>query len=180
MLLAVLALGANAQVPELSPLTILDLVEGSDFIADDDVVASEIAGRFMDRCDNLLMPMGFVRGLTGDGYGGPCVEIDGYYRGGVADKTQLCFVPTDQRQACVIEIAICDGDNAPQYSTFFSVQLYDEELASRWLKELFTVFPAANTTFSGNFLVLTDSTREVEVGMHYDELTGNAVYMFTF
>ncbi len=86
---------------------------------------------------DLFTELGFTQGLTGDGYGGPCSIIDGFYKSGYKDESQLCMVPIDRSEACVIELVACNNGEEADYG-FISVNiiLYDEQNANDLLKEI--------------------------------------------
>lgn len=94
------------------------------------------ADAFMANAVKVMEKKGFKRGLTGDGYGGPCVIIDGFYKGGVPDTTRYCFVPGALKdQACVVEIAACNDGEDGDYEVFVTVELFTEQAARAFMRQ---------------------------------------------
>ena len=79
---------------------------------------------------------GFTRGLTGDGYGGACVIIDGFFKGGYANENLYCFDPTDIKNACVIEMSACNDGDVGDYELYMTMDLYDKDNAMQFMKQL--------------------------------------------
>ena len=95
------------------------------------------ADAVMRHCDSIFLTKGFTRGLTGDGYGGPCSIIEGYYRGGHVDTTEYRFVPDVPAHACVIEIAACnDGEDRDYGYPVMSVQYFDRVHVDDLLRQI--------------------------------------------
>jgi hypothetical protein len=98
--------------------------------------AEQDADEIMALATKTFTAKGFTRGLTGDGYGGPCVIIDGFFKGGYADKNLFCFNPTDTKKACVIEMSACNDGDGGDYELYMTMDLYDEDNAMQFMKQL--------------------------------------------
>lgn len=113
--------------------------------------------------DSVFTAAGYTRGLTGDGYGGPCSIIDGYYTGGHVDTTQLCFVPDQPAHALVIELAACnDGDDDDYGYPTVSLNLYHPDAVKALLEQV---------KKHGFVLTYTDNDDDIGISNTY-ELTG--------
>ena len=99
-------------------------------------IAEEKADAFMANAVKVMGKKGFTRGLTGEGYGGPCVIIDGFYKGGVPDTTRYCFVPGQVKdQACVMEISACNDGDGGDYEVYMTVELFTELAAKAFMQQ---------------------------------------------
>ena len=101
-----------------------------------EATAEQDAEQVMELATNTFTAKGFTRGLTGDGYGGPCVIIDGFYKGGYADEEMYCFRPTDTKNACVIEMSACNDGEGGNYDLYMTMDLYDKDNAMQFMKQL--------------------------------------------
>lgn len=79
---------------------------------------------------------GFTQGLTGDGYGGPCVIIDGFYKGGTVNTERCAFEPgKDKDAACVVEMSACNDGDESDYMLYMSVQLFSLKSAMQFIDQ---------------------------------------------
>ncbi|MBR1935704.1 MAG: hypothetical protein IJ835_06620 [Muribaculaceae bacterium] len=80
----------------------------------------------------------YAHGLTGDGYGGPCDIIDGYYTGGKPENENYYqfFVPDDPEAACVVEYSLCENEVLNEMYASVMVQLYSASAANRFSDQL--------------------------------------------
>ena len=101
-----------------------------------EATAEQDADEIMALATNTFTAKGFTRGLTGEGYGGPCVIIDGFYKGGYADENLYCFEPTDTKNACVIEMSACNDGDGGDYELYMTMDLYDKDNAMQFMKQL--------------------------------------------
>lgn len=74
---------------------------------------------------------GYKHELPGDGYGGPCSIIDGFYKGGYINKKRAnVFVPTRKNVASVIFISACnDGEDGDYGYPQVTLTVYSARLA---------------------------------------------------
>ena len=74
---------------------------------------------------------GYKQELPGDGYGGPCSIIDGFYKGGYINKKRAnVFVPTRKNVASVIFISACnDGEDGDYGYPQVTLTVYSARLA---------------------------------------------------
>ena len=132
-MIAIAAIVANA----MPPITIEQLVDIATYHYITLENESEDAQAVIDHYDKILTDGGFTHGLTGDGYGGPCSIIDGYYIGGHVDTEQYCFVPDTPALAAVIEIAACnDGDEGDYGFPNVSLNVFTADVADDLLNQL--------------------------------------------
>lgn len=98
--------------------------------------ASELFEIFADA--TLVGKYSYAHGLTGDGYGGPCDIIDGYYIGGkpVNENFYQFFVPDDPETACVVEYSLCENEVLNEMYASVMVQLYSASAAKRFADQL--------------------------------------------
>ena len=114
---------------------IIDIFDYKSTIALGDNEEKE-AAELTDMAVGVFTDKGFVHGLTGDGYGGPCVIIDGFYKGGVPNKELYCFVPGDDKDnACVIEMSACNDGDQGDYELFMTVELFTKHAAALFIKQ---------------------------------------------
>lgn len=79
---------------------------------------------------------GFTPGLTGEGYGGPCVIIDGFYKGGTVNTEMYAFEPgSDKDAACVVEMSACNDGDDSDYTLYVSVQLFSLKSAMQFIDQ---------------------------------------------
>ncbi|MBO4870894.1 MAG: hypothetical protein J5565_02790 [Muribaculaceae bacterium] len=97
--------------------------------------AESDADLFMANAVKMFVPKGFTQGLTGEGYGGPCVIIDGFYKGGYGDSEQYCFIPTDKAHACVMEIASCNDGDEGDYEVTVTVTLFAKKVVEQFMSQ---------------------------------------------
>ena len=132
LIAAVAAMAVNAQSTPRAADVITLVKEGTLPL----MQAEDLAANLLKHFDDVFIPQGYTKGLTGDGYGGPCVIIDGYYRGGHADTEYYYFVPDDPLQACVVEIGTCNDGDESDYFSEVSVAFYHETNANDMLRQL--------------------------------------------
>lgn len=60
---------------------------------------------------SVLSSYRYHHGLIGDGFGGPCAIIDGFYKNGVNDKKNYRFIPSNRRTASVIYLSACENES---------------------------------------------------------------------
>ena len=80
----------------------------------------------------------YVHELPGDGYGGPCSIIDGFYKGGYINKKKAnVFVPTKKKTASVIFMSACnDGEDNDYGYLNITLTVYDKALANKILANI--------------------------------------------
>ena len=81
---------------------------------------------------------GYTHELPGEGYGGPCAIIDGFYKDGVNDTENYVFVPDEASyEANWVTITACnDGENADYGYIIITFHVYTPELAELMLDDL--------------------------------------------
>ena len=80
---------------------------------------------------------GYVNELVGEGYGGPCSIIDGFHKGGVNDKDNYEFIPTDPVAASTVVISACnDGESSDYGYIHVELTLYSRTLLADVLDQL--------------------------------------------
>ena len=79
----------------------------------------------------IFKAYGYKHELPGDGYGGPCSIIDGFYKGGYINKKKYnTFVPTRKKSASVIFMSACnDGEDSDYGYMKVTLTVYDAVLA---------------------------------------------------
>lgn len=94
------------------------------------------ADELLEKAYQVFTAQGFTPGLTGDGYGGPCVIIDGFYKGGVPDTTLYCFEPgLNKDRACVIEMAACNDGDVGDFELYMSIEMFSEHAARLFVNQ---------------------------------------------
>ncbi len=174
---AMVALGAAAQKAE-------------DFISVDDIFRI-VTSRYITYAneesdaayveatyDAIISAYGYVHELPGDGYGGPCAIIDGYYKGGRNDVAKAMFVPEDE-MASVIFISACNmGDESDYGYPEVTVTFYDDNAVAAMMAQLveegFEMFDFDNPEAVGDTILLYKGDRQVRVA---ETETG---YLFQF
>ena len=139
LLIAIICLittvACRAQEPVIAIDDIMDVFNFKSTIALGDNEEKE-AAELTNMAVNMFTAKGFAHGLTGDGYGGPCVIIDGFYKGGVPNKEQYCFAPGDDKDnACVIEMSACNDGDQGDYELFVTVELFTKHAATAFIKQ---------------------------------------------
>ena len=82
---------------------------------------------------------GYVNELVGEGYGGPCSIIDGFHKGGVHDKENYEFIPSDPYAASTVVITACnDGESSDYGYIHVELTLYSRTLLADVLDQLST------------------------------------------
>ena len=83
---------------------------------------------------------GYTHELPGEGYGGPCSIIDGFYKDGVNDTENYVFVPDPASyEANMVVITACnDGDNSDYGYITITFHVYTPDLAELMVKDLVT------------------------------------------
>ena len=86
----------------------------------------------------IFKKYGYIHELPGDGYGGPCSIIDGFYKGGYINKKKAnMFVPTKKKTASVIFMAACnDGEDGDYGFLNLTLTVYDKALANKILANI--------------------------------------------
>ena len=153
--------------------------KAADFIGVDDIfrivtsryitMANEEADAeaVMDLYDEIITPYGYVHELPGDGYGGPCSIIDGYYKGGVNDVAQARFVPKDE-MASVIFISACNmGDDSDYGYPEVTLTVYSERAVEAVFAQIvdagFEQFQFDNPEEAGDAVLFYNGDRQVVV-----------------
>ncbi|MBP5687616.1 MAG: hypothetical protein J6X22_03120 [Muribaculaceae bacterium] len=83
----------------------------------------------------IFKKYGYTHELPGDGYGGPCSIIDGFYKGGYINKKKAnMFVPTKKKSASVIFMSACNDGGEGDYGYLnITLTVYDKALANKIL-----------------------------------------------
>lgn len=86
----------------------------------------------------VFKKIGYIHELPGDGYGGPCSIIDGFYKGGYINKKKAnMFVPTKKKTASVIFLSACnDGEDSDYGYLNITLTVYDKSLANKILANI--------------------------------------------
>lgn len=94
---------------------------------------------------------GYTHGLPGDGYGGPCAIIDGFYKGGYINKKKYnMFVPTKKKTASVIYMSACNDGEGDYGYLELTMTVYDKALANKVLADIKAAgFKLSNTYSNG-------------------------------
>lgn len=132
----------------------------------------------MDLYDAIITSYGYVHELPGDGYGGPCSIIDGYYKGGENDVAQARFVPQDE-MASVIFISACNkGDDSDYGYPEVTLTVYSERAVEAVFKQIvdagFEQFQFDNPEEAGNAVLFYNGNRQLVV------TAGESGYNFNF
>lgn len=84
----------------------------------------------------IFTSYGYTHELLGDGYGGPCSIIDGFYKDGHEDPETLEFIPDDVAMASMVIITACNGGDDSDYGyPMVSLQVYSDVLAESVLDD---------------------------------------------
>ncbi|MBO7610340.1 MAG: hypothetical protein J6S96_09095 [Muribaculaceae bacterium] len=135
-LLCLLAANISCQANK-SVIDLKDIIAVFDFKNTlPEATAEQDADEIMALAVKTFTAKGFTKGLTGEGYGGPCVIIDGFYKGGCTDKELYSFIPTDAKNACVIEMSACNDGDGGDYELYMTMDLYDKENALEFMDQL--------------------------------------------
>ncbi|MBQ7691636.1 MAG: hypothetical protein IJT30_10680 [Muribaculaceae bacterium] len=165
------ALGScRAQCGVIDVTDILDLFNFRPTIA---VGANEErdAAELTSRAVAAFTTHGFTHGLTGDGYGGPCVIIDGFHKGGTVNREQCSFEPgADADQACVVEMSACNNGDVSDYELLMSVQVFSNRSAALVLHQFsqhgfsLTEMPADDDHCQlSNGMIVVDFDHDVDI-----------------
>ena len=173
-LMTVSACKAQKNVVDFSH--IMDLFSYKPVIAVGDNEEVE-ARQLMDRAIKSFTGNGFTQGLTGDGYGGPCVIIDGFYKGGEPNKEIYAFEPgQDLDNACVVEMSACNDGDGGDYQLYVTVQLFSKRSSAQFMHQFgqygfnFTELPKNKTecSFSNGTIAIDYSLEEgFDPDIHY-------------
>lgn len=81
---------------------------------------------------------GYTHELVGEGYGGPCSIIDGFYKDGVNDTETYEFVPDKYsfESNCVTIVACNDGEDGDYGYITITFHVYSPDMAAIMLEEL--------------------------------------------
>ena len=135
LLVLTIAGSCRAQKSVIDAADIIDLFRFRPSIAVGDNEESE-AQELVDHAAKSFIARGFTQGLTGDGYGGPCVIIDGFYKGGTVNEQIYAFEPgNDLDQACVVEMSACNDGDASDYQLYMTVELFSSRAAGMFLHQ---------------------------------------------
>lgn len=110
---------------------------------------------------------GYIHGLPGDGYGGPCAIIDGFYKGGHISKKKFNqFVPTRKKAASVLYMSACnDGDDGDYGYLEVTLTVYDKGTAQAVLADIkssgFTLFEYDNPDEAGDSNLYYNGDKQV-------------------
>ena len=162
LLMCLIAIAAQARVK--CPVNASDIISMIGFCPTMPVESGEEdAEEFMANAKAIFLPSGFTQGLTGEGYGGPCVIIDGFYKGGYADKERYCFMPTDVDSACVIEISACNDGEDGDYEVYVTMELYSPSNAKNFIDDLVNMgFTLQQSEEDGNICTYSNGTYVVD------------------
>lgn len=96
---------------------------------------AKVAMRFYTQ---VFKAYGYRHELPGDGYGGPCSIIDGFYKGGYINKKKAnVFVPTKKNVASVIFISACNNGEEGDYGyPQVTLTVYDANLAKSVINDI--------------------------------------------
>lgn len=164
--MAAVALGAAAQKAE-DFITVDDIfrIVTSRYItfANEDRDAAYVSTTY----DAIISAYGYVHELPGDGYGGPCAIIDGYYKGGRNDVEHATFVPEDE-MASVIFITACNsGDDSDYGYPEVTLTVYSDKALGAMLGQLvdngFEMFDYDNPEEAGSVVLFYNGDRQVGV-----------------
>ena len=117
----------------------------------------------------IFKAYGYKHELPGDGYGGPCSIIDGFYKGGYVNKKKHnIFVPTNKKTASVIFMSACnDGEDGDYGYMQVTLTVYSESVAKGVIADLessgFTLFEFDNPEEAGDILLYYNGDKQVHV-----------------
>ena len=135
LLLVSFATSCNAQKNFIAASDIVSLFDSKSKISVGDNENKE-ADDLMKLAVSLFKARGFTQGLTGEGYGGPCVIIDGFYKGGTVNTEMYTFEPgSDKDAACVVEMSACNDGDDSDYMLYMTVQLFSLKSAMQFIDQ---------------------------------------------
>ena len=174
-LLCLTAIAVQARVR--CPVNASDIIAMIDFCPSMPIeTGEEEAEQFMTNAKDIFLPLGFTQGLTGDGYGGPCVIIDGFYKSGYVDEERYSFEPTDVDSACLIEISACNDGDEGDYEVYVTMELYSPSSAKNFIDDLVDLgFILQESQEDGNIRTFSNGTYVVDYA-HEGEFTYDINY----
>ncbi len=109
---------------------------------------------------------GYIHELPGDGYGGPCSIIDGFYKGGYINKKKFnMFVPSKKKTASVIFMSACnDGEDSDYGYLHLTLTVYDKALANKILADIKASGFKLFNTYSNGVKLYRNGNKQVTVG----------------
>jgi len=125
---------------------------------------------------------GYTHELPGDGYGGPCSIIDGFYKGGYINKKKAnMFVPTKKKTASVIFMSACnDGEDSDYGYMQVTITVYDKALASKILANVkasgFKLFKYDNPSDAAGVKLYYNGNKQVRTDYNAEEKAYNFYY----
>ncbi len=114
----------------------------------------------------VFKKLGYIHELPGEGYGGPCSIIDGFYKGGYINKKKAnMFVPTKKKNASVIVMSACnDGEDGDYGYLQVSMTVYDKALANKILADIKASGFKLSHTYSNGVKLYRNGNKQVTVG----------------
>ena len=97
---------------------------------------AEDAQAVIDNYTKILKRYGYTNGLIGDGFGGPCSIIDGFYKGGYGSRKTFKFVPTNRKTASMIYMSACNDGEGDYGYLYFTLHVYSKSLARAVTKDI--------------------------------------------
>ena len=114
----------------------------------------------------VFKKQGYIHELPGDGYGGPCSIIDGFYKGGYINKKKAnMFVPTKKKTASMICMAACnDGGDGDYGYLDLTLTVYDKALANKILADIKASGFKLSNTYSNGVKLYRNGNKQVTFG----------------
>lgn len=120
---------------------------------------------------------GYIHELPGDGYGGPCSIIDGFYKGGYINKKKYnMFVPTKKKTASVIYMSACNDGEGDYGYLELTMTVYDKTLASKVLANIQAAGFKLSNTYSNGVKEYLNGNKQVTYGFNSE----NNTYDFSY
>lgn len=130
----------------------------------------------------IFKKYGYIHELPGDGYGGPCSIIDGFYKGGYINKKKFnMFVPTKKKTASVIFMSACnDGEDGDYGYLQVTLTVYDKALAKKVLANInvsgFKKFEYDNPDEAAGVELYYNGNKQVRYDYNEEEKAYNFYY----
>lgn len=129
----------------------------------------------------IFKSYGYTHELPGDGYGGPCSIIDGFYKGGYDDKENFRFVPTDKKTASFVFLSACnDGEDGDYGYLEVIMTVYSKSLAECIFADIessgFELFDFDNPEEAGDVKLYYNGDKQVICDNNEEENS----YIFSF